>query len=192
VEEEWHHASSSTLHRASHQWHVEGPPEARQAPTQGFRGGLLIHRLYRHFDIYGRLLYVGISLCPIKRFAQHSGSLWYDEIAIVTIRKYPTEASARTAERTAIANENPVYNAQRAPAPVKTLGRKRRALRLFRTKAGKTCAEMSALLGLAASTWRSYENGHRQVDGDMAVKIEKVCGIDRAVIRPDLFLRGTT
>jgi hypothetical protein len=43
---------------------------------------------------------------------------------------------------------------------------------------------------LCGKTWRSFENGHREVDGDTAVLIEKKLGIDRAQVRADLFERA--
>ena len=63
------------------------------------------------------------------------------------------------------------------------------ALRAYRIAKKLTAAQLAKRLGIARTTLRSFENGHRQVHGDMAVKIEKVCGIDRAEIRPDLFVR---
>lgn len=50
-----------------------------------------------------------------------------------------------------------------------------------------TADVVAGKLGIAPSTLRSYENGNREVDGDFAVRIEKVLGIDRVLIRPDLF-----
>lgn len=64
------------------------------------------------------------------------------------------------------------------------------ALRSYRTKKGLSANEVAAQLGIAASTLRSYENGNREVGGDLAVKIEKKLGIDRVLIRPDLFRKA--
>lgn len=63
------------------------------------------------------------------------------------------------------------------------------ALRAFRISNGFTPSEMAKKLGIAESTLRSYENGHREIDGDFAVHIEAVLGLDRMLIRPDLFRR---
>lgn len=63
------------------------------------------------------------------------------------------------------------------------------ALRSYRTKNNLSAAEVAKTLGIAESTLRSYENGNRQIDGDFAVKVEKLLGIDRVLIRPDLFRR---
>jgi ribosome-binding protein aMBF1 (putative translation factor) len=54
-------------------------------------------------------------------------------------------------------------------------------------KNGLSANVVAGKLGIATSTLRSYENGNREVDGDLAVKIEKTLGIDRVLLRPDLF-----
>jgi predicted transcriptional regulator len=61
------------------------------------------------------------------------------------------------------------------------------ALRSYRVKNKLSAGVVAEKLGIATSTLRSYENGNREVDGDLAVKIEKTLGIDRVLIRPDLF-----
>jgi transcriptional regulator with XRE-family HTH domain len=61
------------------------------------------------------------------------------------------------------------------------------ALRSYRAKSKRTTAEVAAQLEIAESTLRSYENGTRQVDAEMAVKIERILGIDRVLLRPDIF-----
>lgn len=64
------------------------------------------------------------------------------------------------------------------------------ALREYREKNGLSCDEAGAKIGVKGVTWRSYENGNREVDGDMAKAIEEQCGVERAKIRPDLFERA--
>jgi transcriptional regulator with XRE-family HTH domain len=64
------------------------------------------------------------------------------------------------------------------------------ALRAYRKKNNLTAEQAGAMIHVAASTWRSYENGSREVDGDTAVLIEKRCGVDRILIRSDLFRRA--
>lgn len=67
--------------------------------------------LYRHFDAEGQLLYVGISLSVVSRLAQHrDGSPWYDQIAMVTVERFPTRGDAHAAERAAIRAEKPRHN----------------------------------------------------------------------------------
>lgn len=73
--------------------------------------------LYHHFDRSGRLLYVGISLCHIKRLAQHRNKAhWYWDIANVKVTHYPSRNAAERAERRAIRTQNPLHNLARPPA----------------------------------------------------------------------------
>lgn len=70
------------------------------------------HALYRLFDETGRLLYVGISVDPGKRFAQHrSDKTWWSEVRNMTVQPMPTRQAALDAEREAIKNERPRHNA---------------------------------------------------------------------------------
>jgi excinuclease UvrABC nuclease subunit len=67
--------------------------------------------LYRHFDVKGTLLYVGISLRPFSRFKEHNThSGWADQIANMTIEHFPTRMEAMAAEIKAVQEENPLYN----------------------------------------------------------------------------------
>lgn len=71
------------------------------------------HQLYRHFDIEGTLLYVGISINTPARLSQHRiCSNWFARIAKITICHFDTEADARNAEREAINTERPLFNFQ--------------------------------------------------------------------------------
>jgi transcriptional regulator with XRE-family HTH domain len=49
--------------------------------------------------------------------------------------------------------------------------------------------ECGAKVGISGITWRSYENGHREVDADMALKIERELGIRPVLVRADIFRR---
>lgn len=67
--------------------------------------------LYRHFDADQVLLYVGISLRPIQRLAQHEGaSHWFQNIARIEIEKFPSRSDALQAEAEAIWRERPKHN----------------------------------------------------------------------------------
>jgi hypothetical protein len=66
--------------------------------------------LYRHFDINGRLLYVGISLNAAARLSQHRTSKWFNEIASVTVEHFDDAQAAKRAEGEAIFKELPLYN----------------------------------------------------------------------------------
>lgn len=67
--------------------------------------------LYRQFSRNGVLLYVGVSLSPLRRIEQHSYlSPWFESVSSVTVEHFETKALALEAERYAIAFENPVHN----------------------------------------------------------------------------------
>lgn len=72
------------------------------------------HYLYRHYDADNNLLYVGISYNAIYRLWQHKRvSLWFSDIAKVTIEKFSTRRDALNAETKAIQFENPKHNIQK-------------------------------------------------------------------------------
>lgn len=66
--------------------------------------------LYRHFDTSGRLLYVGQSLSFLARLAGHKNSAWFDEIASITIQRFPNRHVLNAAEIAAIRAEGPLHN----------------------------------------------------------------------------------
>lgn len=71
--------------------------------------------LYRHFDMEGRLLYVGISISAMKRLGQHKvHSHWFQQIASMTIESFDTRAAAIDAETRAIMTEKPLHNIKHA------------------------------------------------------------------------------
>lgn len=67
--------------------------------------------LYRHFDKDGKLLYVGISKCAIKRFRSHEkSSTWSRDVATIKIEWFASTNDAMAAERIAIIEEKPIWN----------------------------------------------------------------------------------
>lgn len=67
--------------------------------------------LYRHFNVDGELLYIGISLSAVGRLKQHMADKgWAGDIASVHIEHYPTRKAALDAEREAIISEKPLWN----------------------------------------------------------------------------------
>ena len=70
-------------------------------------------QLYRHFDIAGKLLYVGISYDFLKR--SHKGSKWFYRITTITIEHYETRELALQAETAAIIAEKPLFNLHSNP-----------------------------------------------------------------------------
>jgi predicted GIY-YIG superfamily endonuclease len=73
--------------------------------------------LYRHFNKAGRLLYVGISHDPFRRFQQHADKSWKADVTRVEIEYHESLDHALFAEATAIRDEDPLYNSRR-PMPV--------------------------------------------------------------------------
>lgn len=60
-------------------------------------------------------------------------------------------------------------------------------LRKYREKHQLSCADMAKLLGVAEPTARSLENGNRRITAERAVEIERVTGIPRQDLCPDVF-----
>lgn len=91
------------------------PKAMREAQIEALNEGKLdIARkptaLYRHYDESGALLYVGISLNPIRRLQQHEKSAWCDSIATIKIERFAHRREAIEAEERAIKAESPLHN----------------------------------------------------------------------------------
>jgi hypothetical protein len=76
--------------------------------------------LYRHYHPSGDLLYVGISLEPLRRQDHHiKSATWRDMIFRIVIEPFETREEALAAEEMAIRNEfpkfNSTYNGRRHP-----------------------------------------------------------------------------
>jgi hypothetical protein len=93
---------------------VETPPGSRTHPTperQGVNVKDETHTLYRFYGSDERLLYIGISVNPWSRFKQHrDDKQWWDDIAQITMEKYPSRETVLEAERRAIGAEKPEHN----------------------------------------------------------------------------------
>ena len=71
----------------------------------------MIQHLYRHFDEWDTLLYVGVSLSTIQRLSQHRNqSHWFNSIRKITIEQFPSREEVLKAERIAIQKEEPLHN----------------------------------------------------------------------------------
>ena len=67
--------------------------------------------VYRHYDLDGGLLYVGMTVFPQTRFGHHRRwSPWFDEIDCIKIQRFERAEDATAAEIDAIKNERPKYN----------------------------------------------------------------------------------
>lgn len=82
----------------------------RRIVLQIAKPGPELTALYRHYDRSGSLLYVGISLDPVRRLRQHIGSRWYSLIAKIEIEQFYSRREALEAEALAIVAEHPVFN----------------------------------------------------------------------------------
>lgn len=61
------------------------------------------------------------------------------------------------------------------------------ALRAYRKRHGMNTTQAGRCLGVSGSTFRSWENGNREMPPEKAVEAEKIFQIDRVILRPDLF-----
>jgi predicted GIY-YIG superfamily endonuclease len=76
------------------------------------------HVLYRFFGPSEELLYVGITMNPSRRFAQHgAGKEWWHEVDEIRMERLPSREAVLAAERRAIRNERPRYNVVHASRP---------------------------------------------------------------------------
>ncbi|MFD1274878.1 GIY-YIG nuclease family protein [Streptomyces kaempferi] len=67
--------------------------------------------LYRLYDEAGQLLYVGITTYPPKRFVEHERDKpWWSQVVRRDVEWVESRVKAETAERCAIAAEQPRYN----------------------------------------------------------------------------------
>ena len=67
--------------------------------------------LYRHYDPSGDLLYVGITLAPLRRQTQHTKTAaWRDMICRIVIEPFKAREGALAAEEIANRTEFPKYN----------------------------------------------------------------------------------
>jgi predicted GIY-YIG superfamily endonuclease len=67
--------------------------------------------LYRLFDAADHLLYVGITVNPAARFAEHARTKpWWPDVARRAVAWCDNRGIAKAAEAAAIKNEQPVHN----------------------------------------------------------------------------------
>lgn len=62
-------------------------------------------------------------------------------------------------------------------------------LRAYRSLHEVSASDLAKKLGVTEAALRHWENGIRSIKATKCVEIEKLIGIDRAILRPDLFRR---
>lgn len=73
------------------------------------------HTLYRFFDAEGRLLYVGRTINPGRRWREHERHAdWFADVATATRVAYPDADDLADAEIAAIQTERPLHNVAHA------------------------------------------------------------------------------
>lgn len=73
--------------------------------------------VYRLYNQWGALLYVGIAADPKSRFIQHECEKdWWSTVASKSVKWYPNRALAALEETRVILNDMPAYNIAGAPA----------------------------------------------------------------------------
>lgn len=68
------------------------------------------HVLYRIYDAADSLLYVGATINPKERFADHQAREWWRDVATIRFEHYEDAESLTRAEKAAIEAERPRYN----------------------------------------------------------------------------------
>lgn len=72
--------------------------------------------VYRHFDVLGVLLYVGMTRCPVKRRSEHRRkSQWWPRVDRIDMRRQRNRHAAQQAERVAVIREKPLFNKHHRP-----------------------------------------------------------------------------
>lgn len=62
-------------------------------------------------------------------------------------------------------------------------------LRAYRERKGLTQEELASKLNISRQMVGALENGEREYTAEMCLTIERELGIDRVLLRPDLFRR---
>lgn len=71
------------------------------------------HAIYRVYDSSRNLLYIGCSVCPLTRAADHvMHQTWRKRVAFIKVDWKNDWYEARDAEKKAIKEENPMWNFQ--------------------------------------------------------------------------------
>lgn len=60
-------------------------------------------------------------------------------------------------------------------------------LKVWRSTAGRASEEVANEIGVTTAMWSRWETGNRQVPAERVLDIERITGISRHELRPDVF-----
>lgn len=60
-------------------------------------------------------------------------------------------------------------------------------LRTWRSRQGLSVEAAGALIGISGPSWHRYETGRRRLPAERVLDIERITGISRHELRPDIF-----
>lgn len=137
--------------------------------------------LYRHFDVSGALLYVGITGRDFtRRLHEHRcKEAWAKLVARTTVDYFPTRSEAIEAETRAIAEENPIHNRAASVGKVRSPRRTKvsqmdGALASFiNADPSRTMADWSEFFGVSRSYLYGLMDGSRQPSIKVAKRISE-------------------
>jgi predicted GIY-YIG superfamily endonuclease len=132
--------------------------------------------LYRHFDVNGTLLYIGISDNPFRRAEQHRATDWSDNIADFRIEWYPTREAAIEAEREAIRKENPIHNKQHLTRPhyIKPEPMTAAEFIALHQRLGISRGELCRQIGIAPNSGTAYALGRKPIPLTVALACAQI------------------
>lgn len=66
------------------------------------------------------------------------------------------------------------------------------ALKSWRTRVDRTADDVAKEVGVTLAMWSRWETGNRQIPAGRVLDIERITGISRHDLRPDVFGPSTT
>ena len=137
--------------------------------------------LYRHFDKFGTLLYVGIAGDLRKRDKQHAvGAAFAGEIATTQTEWFDERGEAISAERRAILKERPIYNSQKYTGSPSANSGWRKFMSDRSDEMGLSLRALSLNAGLSESYASGVLKGHRDPQLSKFIALCRVLEIDPA------------
>lgn len=134
--------------------------------------------VYRHFDASGRLLYIGCSMDPARRFGVHRCvAPWARQVANITLEWFDSREEAEAAEAAAIARENPPHNRHgRSDASRRWVVFGYEGLSRWIARSGLTEGEVAAQLGIKVKRLRLMVEGRHVPNGRLRWAVRDMTG----------------